>query len=247
MKADERGPFEERIYRLAESFRYPPTPDVRLGVRAELEGRGRSSQVWSRARWAVAAVLAVTVITVSLVPAARASLREVVRIGAVRLMFGPSREPTPIESAGVRSEEIDLAGETTLGEARRRFPESILLPTYPADLGTPDRVFLQDAQSGVALVWLDGRGRVRLALFELTSDAVYRKLQPEVVDQTIVAGQPALWTKGPYVVEVQDRGLTERRLIDGHVLIWTESELTFRLETDLSLEEARRVAESLRP
>jgi hypothetical protein len=37
------------------------------------------------------------------------------------------------------------------------------------------------------------------------------------------------------------------RLIDGHVLIWTDGNLTYRLETDLSLEEALKVAESLQP
>jgi hypothetical protein len=35
-------------------------------------------------------------------------------------------------------------------------------------------------------------------------------------------------------------------LIEGHVLIWTEGEITYRLETDMPLEEAVRVAESLR-
>jgi hypothetical protein len=35
------------------------------------------------------------------------------------------------------------------------------------------------------------------------------------------------------------------RLIDGHVLIWTDGVTTYRLETALDLEEAVRVAESL--
>jgi hypothetical protein len=37
------------------------------------------------------------------------------------------------------------------------------------------------------------------------------------------------------------------RLIKGHVLIWEQEEITYRLETDLPLEEAVRVAESLQP
>ena len=37
------------------------------------------------------------------------------------------------------------------------------------------------------------------------------------------------------------------RLIDGHVLIWTEGNITYRLETSLSLDEALKVAESLQP
>ncbi len=34
-------------------------------------------------------------------------------------------------------------------------------------------------------------------------------------------------------------------MIDGHVLIWKKSSLTYRLETDLSLKEAIKIAESL--
>jgi hypothetical protein len=36
-----------------------------------------------------------------------------------------------------------------------------------------------------------------------------------------------------------------RRLVEGNVLIWFENGLTYRLESDLSLEETVRVAESL--
>jgi hypothetical protein len=37
------------------------------------------------------------------------------------------------------------------------------------------------------------------------------------------------------------------RMIAGHVLIWAEGDVTYRLETSLSMEEAVRVAESLEP
>jgi len=37
------------------------------------------------------------------------------------------------------------------------------------------------------------------------------------------------------------------RLIEGHVLIWTMGDVTYRLETELSLEEAIKIAESLEP
>jgi hypothetical protein len=35
-------------------------------------------------------------------------------------------------------------------------------------------------------------------------------------------------------------------MITGNVLIWTDGALTYRLESDLPLAEARRIAESLR-
>jgi hypothetical protein len=36
-------------------------------------------------------------------------------------------------------------------------------------------------------------------------------------------------------------------LINGHVLIWEEGNITYRLETALPLEEAIKIAESLQP
>jgi hypothetical protein len=40
--------------------------------------------------------------------------------------------------------------------------------------------------------------------------------------------------------------LVEFRLVEGHVLIWADGSLTYRLETELPLDEALRIAESLR-
>jgi hypothetical protein len=37
------------------------------------------------------------------------------------------------------------------------------------------------------------------------------------------------------------------RLIEGHVLIWENGNITYRLETALDLKEAVKVAESLKP
>jgi hypothetical protein len=57
-----------------------------------------------------------------------------------------------------------------------------------------------------------------------------------------------LWTVGPYALQFQRSGQVIydlRRLIEGHVLIWTEEGITYRLETDLSLQEAVQIAESL--
>jgi hypothetical protein len=69
-----------------------------------------------------------------------------------------------------------------------------------------------------------------------------------VVEETTVNGRPALWTEGPYLLQFRRDGhtVTEvQRLVEGHVLIWAEGEITYRLESDLPLEEAVRIAESL--
>jgi hypothetical protein len=72
------------------------------------------------------------------------------------------------------------------------------------------------------------------------------KQQPPEVETTDVNGRIAVWTTGPYVLMTQLGWLVEFRLVEGHVLIWADGPLTYRLETDLSLDEAVRIAESLR-
>lgn len=246
MAADKSQAMEERIAELAAHFDYPNTPDLRQEVGAAL---ARPSRGWLRpgAAWAAAAALVVAVVTLSLVPAARASLGEIVRIGAVRLGFGPSVEQELAEAPGVALVEIDFGGETSLELAREAFARPILLPAYPPALGEPDRVFVQQSipGEGVALVWLNENGTVKLAVFELTGDPFLTKLQPNVIEQTTVGGAQAYWTQGPYLVEIDGGSVEQRRLIDGHVLIWEAGGVTYRLETHLSLAEARRIAESL--
>jgi hypothetical protein len=65
------------------------------------------------------------------------------------------------------------------------------------------------------------------------------------VQATRVGGHSAVWVDGSYMLETQGHNWSQTRLLDGHVLIWTEDELTYRIETDLPLDEAIRIAESL--
>ena len=73
------------------------------------------------------------------------------------------------------------------------------------------------------------------------------KMNPVLVQETTVNGRYAIWAVGPYPVQFSNGNLDFVRLVDGHVLIWTEGEVTYRLETQLDLEEAVKVAESLEP
>ena len=121
--------------------------------------------------------------------------------------------------------------------------------------GAPAGVFVQGLDgAAVVLVWLDPAdpARVRLSLHLLAAPTIAEKLifsvQKEGVPGLIatdVGGLTAVWTTGPYVLHTQSGALHEYRLIDGHVLIWSDGRLTYRLETDLPLAEAQRIAESL--
>jgi hypothetical protein len=55
-----------------------------------------------------------------------------------------------------------------------------------------------------------------------------------------------VWAEGPYLLQLSGGDIDLRRLVEGHVLIWTDGPITYRLETDLTLDEAVRIAESLK-
>jgi len=178
----------------------------------------------------------------------RAAIAEVLRIGGIRIFLSeptPSRAPlpTPAPVASV----LDLPGETTLDDARSRAPFDILLPAYPPDLGQPDRVFVQDlAGPVVTLVWLaDNPTRVRLSLQILDESVVGSKFEPPYLENTTVNGQPAAWVMGEHTLAFYNGRSPFIRIVTQNLLIWEQSAITYRLETDDSLEEARRIAESL--
>lgn len=168
----------------------------------------------------------------------------------------PTPSPTPLSThsptATPSSSALDLAGEISLEQAARQTGFPILLPAYPTDLGLPERVFLQDLEGNVlVLVWFDpaepGKVRFSMQQFSDQDNISVTKMQPVTVLETTVADNPAAWTEGPYLLRVQDGDIDITRLIEGHVLIWEQGGITYRLETDLSLEETVRIAESLQP
>ena len=73
------------------------------------------------------------------------------------------------------------------------------------------------------------------------------KGRPTVIEETSVNGQRAVWTEGLYPIRLYNGNIEFMRMINGHVLIWELGDITCRLETDLPLDEAIKVAESLQP
>lgn len=265
--------WEARLRRTAQTFPYPATPDLSGAVRARLiqESRlkpGLRASTSRRLAWVVLVILLLLGGLLA-VPQVRARVIEFLQIGAIRILLGePTPTPTPTSAPAALEKKpitatphptptplaslLDLAGETTLAEAAQGAGFAIRLPGYPADLGPPERVFLQQMNGPVVvLVWLDSAqpGQVRLSLHELGPGTFAQKGEPTVIQETSVNGQRAIWAEGPYILQIQRGNQVEydlRRLVKGRVLIWTEGEITYRLESDLTLEEAVKIAESLR-
>jgi len=238
---DQLERFAEQIRGLAAGFNYPPTPDIAAGLRPRWGRPARRP----RLAWAAAIVL-VIVAGLLAVPAVRAAVVEIVKLGAVRIFLG-GPTPTPLPPTGHLSLS-ELPGETTLDAARASAAISIRLPSYPADIGPPDRVFLLREFGGIViLVWEDPNypDLARLALFEIPPGPIVNKLFPEHIQSTSVNGRPAVWATGDHFVEVIMESRQELVLVRGNVLIWSQEGVTYRLETNLSQEEAIRIAESL--
>jgi len=273
--------FEKQVRSLAKGLEYPRTPDVAGSVAARLQGRGspkgvlrkgnkgegRARFISRRLAWSLTIIL-ILFVSLMLIPTARAAIIDFIQIGVVRI-FRAEPTPLPPPNQEVPSTRVPvtatpvptsqplipilekLAGEMTLEEAQKAVHYPILLPSYPPDLGKPDRVFVQDADGAVTvLVWLNPKqpDQILMSLHFLPEGSwAIKKMEPTQIQETTVNGQPAIWATGPYPLLLRSGDMQYMRLVQGHVLIWTDGNVTYRLETDLSLEEALKIAQSLQP
>lgn len=239
--------FEGRIQKISAGFTYPPTPELAPRVRDRLANQSRQIRRPARLAYSVG-ILILLILAAMLVSPVRARVVDWITLGAARIFPAATMTlpaPTPVKSV------LDLAGETSLTAAQEQLTFTVLLPAYPDDLGQPDHVYVQRwGKPVIVLVWMDPDqpDRVRMSLTEASSnEAIFQKYTSETVMNTRVSGQPAVWIDGQYMLVMGNGDAAMTRLVNqGHTLIWTYGELTFRLETDTDLETAVRVAESIR-
>ena len=267
--------FEKQIRSLARGLDYPRTPDIAGSVMMRLsrergdKGKGKAPFISRRLVWSLTIIL-VFLVSLMLIPSVRAAVIEFIQIGVVRIFraeptpLAPPNQELPERIAPVTATPIPtatsqplipilekFAGEMTLEQAQKAVDYPILLPSYPHELGKPDRVFVQEAEGKMTiLVWIDPKqpDQVLLSLhFIPTGSWAIEKVKPTSIQETTVNGQRAVWAVGPYPIRYSNGDIDFIRLIEGHVLIWADGKVTYRLETDLSLEEALKIAESLQP
>jgi hypothetical protein len=104
--------------------------------------------------------------------------------------------------------------------------------------------------TSVILIWLEPQkpDEIRMSLYIISNGSwVIKKNQPNTILETHVGKNRAVWTTGPYPVVISDGDIQYEYLVSGHGLIWADIDVTYRLETGLSLEEAVKIAESLEP
>ena len=240
---------EEQIRKTAAGFRYPPTPDIAGVVQGRLakprQGL-RANRPWATAMaTALVLCLLATMLAVTAVPPARAALLRILQIGAVRINLFEETLPAAQEPPGPFS-ILDLGQEISLDEARElvAMPD----PPFPPALGQPDAIYGQNLiyrEPVVSYFWRPAEERPQILIMLIAIPQMGLKwAADEQYTATEVAGQPAAWIEGPHLFDLDQGRLDQTARVATNVLIWNDSEITYRLEGDLPLSQALQIAES---
>ena len=119
-------------------------------------------------------------------------------------------------------------------------------PVVPAELGAPDGVEVSADRLVVSLSWTTEDGTVRLDELRGDVEPLFWKTA-DSAERVLVAGAEALWLPTAHRVTVVPDGGSVRDLPSrpaAPTLLWLDGDLTLRLEGDLDLAAATRIAES---
>jgi hypothetical protein len=194
----------------------------------------------------VAAALALLValaVAVAVSPTVRAAVLDLFRIGGVEIHYTPP-PVTPTAPDTAQPGERDLS----LDAARAAVPFPIRVPAL---LGDPGSVRVIDsADGGPPRVVSLRYDNARVDEIDGRISPVFEKFlrAPDVV-RTDVDGVPAVWIPRPHpVLYVDEHGTVheEAARLAAKTLIWEENGLTYRLEGDLTQDQAATIAAALR-
>lgn len=229
--------WETQVETMARQIKFPPTPDIAEAVHARITAPRRAT---ARPRMLKVAALILLLMTaaVLVVPGWRAQALDWLQIGAIRLV---KENEVPAATVTTVASILDLPGHTTLENARSTVDFPIRLP---ADLREPDAVFVQHVPDAVVvLVWLEPDA-APLSLHQISSANRVIKKYAEMAEATEVNGELAMWLTEPHLVDyLPGDSMLIRRHVDSNVLLWEENAITYRLEGELTLEDALSIAE----
>jgi hypothetical protein len=142
-----------------------------------------------------------------------------------------------------------LPGERDVSLAQARAEAGFPLRT-PGELGEPTTVRLIDGARVVSMAFASPHGAVRVDQFDGDLAPMFSKFAAQDdVRHVTVSGLPAVWVDRPHVVlyvGADGQMRQESARLAGSTLIWEADGVTYRVEGDLTEEQAVAVAESLR-
>ena len=252
------------LSRAADEIRYPVTPRLRARVLAVIDTpsrarRGAASFVPLRLVVALSAiVLAIGAALAFALPSSRSAIADFFGIEGSKIERlptpAPGVTPTPFPTpAGIET----LATPSSLIAVRSRFG---FAPALPAAGAEEPAVYVAQYLGTLAVVLHYDQ----FELWEVRLEPGGTFSKGESIDPIIaksigggtkltdltVRNRPATWiTGGAHIVRFTDRDGNEAagsvRTIDRNTLIWRTDAAFYRIETDLPLDDARRLAESL--
>ncbi|HEU4759161.1 MAG TPA: hypothetical protein VFT91_04170 [Dehalococcoidia bacterium] len=239
---------ERVLLRLSRPAAYPATPDLAAAVRRRLASQA-APRTAAAPRWALAAVMAAAIlVALGVVIGVAAPAREAVADLFERIHIFQAEQPP----AGLPE---DIGGTpVTLAEAEARLGFQVKLPAYPEGIETAlARVLYQEfGSTGVkaAALFFEPAEGAPFVLFESNARVGKGLAVGATAERVQGLGDEAYWLKGLRIVEYYDpQGNFVReseRRTEANTLVWAEQGLVFRLEGDLSKDEAARMAQSLR-
>lgn len=226
---------EERLSALAADVRVPVPDGLERAVMervATARPPGRSRR-WRR--WLAGLVAGLLGVGVVASPVG-AEIRGWLGLPGVSVTSGDPVTRTPTVPAAPGSPDLARA-ERLAG----------FTPVVPAALGVPDGVAVSADRLVVSLSWSTEDGTVRLDELLGDVDPIFWKTAEEA-ERLLVSGSEALWLPTAHRVTVVPDGGSVRDLPSrpaAPTLLWLDGDLTLRLEGDLDLAEATRIAESV--
>jgi hypothetical protein len=226
--------FERDLQELGRTIAVPAAPDLAAGVRDALSSRPAAPR-GLRPALVLAIVVAICAVAGLAASPARTAILRFFGIGSVHVELVdrlPAVEPgAPL----VLGSEIDPA------EAPFRI-------SVPGVLGAPDAVY---ASGNVATLLYGSPDRVRLLVTEIGYSALSPEVAKKLVTGTSVVrfveipgtAGPAVWIEGePHLLDLP--GAPAR--LAGNTMVWVPQEgRTYRIEGDVELDDALRIAESM--
>jgi hypothetical protein len=233
---------ERELRALADTVVVPDPPDVRAAVRARIETPARPTRS-TRPRWIAAIVVALLATGLVASPQARAAVADVLRFAGVDVRWGSDADDAP----RVPKSPLPGAEPASLVAAREQAAFEIGVPSL---LGQPDRVVVADRARVVSLLYDGPDGRIRLDEFDGRLEPIFYKTVDITAMPAPVDGDAGWWLPRPHSVRYVDRdGVVQNetaRLAES-TLIWVSGDVSYRLEADVDLDEAVRIAESIEP
>jgi hypothetical protein len=244
---------------------FPATPDIAAAVAAHI-GRARPQR---RFDWRLVAIVALVVLaalaSTLAIPRSRSAIADFFGIEGIRIERGSDDVPNVPGTPVSIGSSLLLGERTTLDDAIGAAPFDPMLPEISAT-GPPDEVWLnrRGGATVVGLVWTasgelpeigdTGVGMLLLEIETDTNDEIFIKKMTGggEMTTTLVQGRVGIWIENGVLAVAPVEGLM-LDLFDpalrrsGNVLIWSDGEITYRLETALPMTDAVRIAASLAP